>query len=82
MTTATMIRDVEGYSLKGEKVEVLKKIGSCYHVKNERGYIFIALPSKIQLDDENYFKENECEECGLFENKHKYSCSVVQVETE
>jgi len=45
---ATVIKGREGYSVRGDKVEVLRQAGACHVVKTEKGYQYIALPNAIQ----------------------------------
>lgn len=39
----------DGYTVKGEEVEVVRMAGACYVVKTSKGYKFISLPNSILL---------------------------------
>ena len=51
-TYATVLRGREGYSLRGDKVEVLRQAGACHVVKTEKGFQYIALPNALEIEKE------------------------------
>lgn len=70
---------IEGYFLKGEKLQVAGVIGSMIRVKTVKNATCLVGIDKVVLPD-SHIETIHCQECkSLYKDKHTHNCSSVLV---